>query len=410
MSDAPRSSGWGQAWIDALEQRAGIDPARLARGRAGGGLDRVVRLELERGRITALVRGSKALPYRVSVTARVATEAQWDRVAAAVAGRTAHAAALLDGELDPAISADADAAGVPLLPGLDDLSMRCSCPDGTDPCPHAAAVCYVVADRIDADPFALLQLRGIERDAFVARVRAHRTGADEQDPTGAAGTAPGTGAGRQIAAAFGGGPVVDPGMVAREAWARPVPPPPERRPLPAGPGDPPRWPADPPRDAPFTTAGLTELAADAARRAFAQLGDGAPSHLDLDEPTDLARRAADHLARYDALLALARRAGVPTGQLVHQAQAWQSAGAEGIAALEEARWAPPRAVLQQGLDALAEAGVDETEVQVRSNRLTIDDLQLRVSQDLRWWRYERRGRAWELVEPPVADPRALVDP
>jgi hypothetical protein len=66
-------------------------------------------------------------------------------------------------------------------------------------------------------------------------------------------------------------------------------------------------------------------------------------------------------------------------------------------------------VVQQGLDAFAEAGADPDEVQIRSNRLTVDDVQLRVSQDLRWWRFERRGRAWELVEPPAADPLDLID-
>lgn len=394
---------WGQAWIDALEHRAGLDPNRLPRGRTYARQDRVVRLEVERGRIAALVRGSRALPYRVTIDVRVATDAQWDAVAAAIAARAGHAAALLDGELPPELVDDAAAQGVALLPGPGDLALRCSCPDWADPCKHAAAVCYQVADVVDADPFALLALRGIERDALLDRVRAHRSAA-------AGGAAPpAAGGGRQVAAAFGGGLVVDPGMVARTAWAREVPAPPERRDLPPEPGTPAGWPADPPRDAPFTAVGLTELATDAAQRAWAQLADGAPSHLDLGEPADLARRAAARLDRSEALSALARRAGVAPGALAQQAIAWRTAGREGIEAVEEALWRPPPSVVERGLAALAEAGVDEDEVQVRSNRLTAGDVQLRVSQDLRWWRFERRGRTWELVEPPSADPLDLVD-
>ncbi len=395
---------WGHAWIDALEHRAGIDPNRLPRGRTYARQARVVRLEVERGRVTALVRGSRALPYRVTITVKTATDAQWDAVAAAIAERAGHAAALLDGELPPELVADADAAGVALLPGPGDLTMRCSCPDWADPCKHAAAVCYEVADRFDEDPFALLALRGVERDALLDRVRAHRSSAGSATrPAGS------IGAGRQVAAAFGGGLVVDPGEVARDAWARAVVEPPERRELPSVPGTPAGWPADPPRDAPFTAEGLTELAVDAARRAFAQLADGAPSHLDLEVAADLARRASDRLDHLEEVHALARRAGVAAAALSHQALAWRSAGREGIEVVEEALWRPPTSVVDRGLAALEEAGVDPDDVQVRSNRLTAGDVQLRVSQDLRWWRFERRGRAWELVEPPAADPLDLVD-
>ena len=54
------------------------------------------------------------------------------------------------------------------------------------------------------------------------------------------------------------------------------------------------------------------------------------------------------------------------------------------------------------------AGVDPAHVQVRSNRVTAGDVQLRVTADGRWWRYERRGRTWELVEAPSTDPTDLV--
>ncbi len=51
--------------------------------------------------------------------------------------------------------------GTPLFPrSPGDLDMRCSCPDWEVPCKHLAAVCYVLAEEFDRDPFAMLAWRG----------------------------------------------------------------------------------------------------------------------------------------------------------------------------------------------------------------------------------------------------------
>ena len=49
--------------------------------------------------------------------------------------------------------------------------MRCSCPDWEVPCKHLAAVCYVLAEAFDADPFAMLAWRGKARDDLLAALR-----------------------------------------------------------------------------------------------------------------------------------------------------------------------------------------------------------------------------------------------
>ena len=58
------------------------------------------------------------------------------------------------------------------LPGPGELQPRCSCPDWADPCKHAAAVCYLVAGALDADPFSLLLLRGRRREEVLAAAAA----------------------------------------------------------------------------------------------------------------------------------------------------------------------------------------------------------------------------------------------
>ena len=50
--------------------------------------------------------------------------------------------------------------------------MHCSCPDWEVPCKHLAAVCYVLAEEFDRDPFAMLAWRGKGRDELLAALRA----------------------------------------------------------------------------------------------------------------------------------------------------------------------------------------------------------------------------------------------
>ena len=443
---AARSFGatwWGRAWVGALEHRSGIDPNRLSRGRTYARHDRVARLEIEPGRITALVRGSRVLPYQVEIRVPTFDDDQWDRVVSAIAGRAAHAAALLDGELEPQVLDDVRAVGIDLLPGPGDLSPRCSCPDWGDPCKHAAAVAYLVADALDDDPFVLFTLRGRSRDQVLQAIRGHRQraaapgstmssstgsiGSDGSDGSSMGGdgdggdgggsrsdgaTAPGSGPGgredgdREPATAAMA--VEDPGIVARDAWAERSIEPPHRRELPAEPGAPAAWPSDPPEGAPFTASGLTELAADAARRAWLQLADAMASQLDLPLPADLARRAADRLDRDEPVTDLGLASAIPAGHLALQAAGWRHGGAAGVAAVDEALWRPTDELVEAAIDAFEAAGVDVLSLSIRSNRFSTRDVQLRVTTDGRWWRYEKRGRTWELVEPPADSPADLL--
>jgi uncharacterized Zn finger protein len=49
--------------------------------------------------------------------------------------------------------------------------MHCSCPDWGVPCKHLAAVCYVLAEAFDDDPFEMLAWRGRSRGALLAALR-----------------------------------------------------------------------------------------------------------------------------------------------------------------------------------------------------------------------------------------------
>ncbi|MBC7315463.1 MAG: SWIM zinc finger family protein, partial [Chloroflexi bacterium] len=55
-----------------------------------------------------------------------------------------------------------------------DFYSDCTCPDWDPFCKHRAAVCYLVGERLDEDPFLLFLLRGRTKDQVLAALRAAR--------------------------------------------------------------------------------------------------------------------------------------------------------------------------------------------------------------------------------------------
>jgi uncharacterized Zn finger protein len=381
---------WGEAWVTALEQRARLDPNRLPRGRSYARGGTVGELAIGPGEVRAAVQGRRVRPYQVRVRVRVLDAAEWDRVLDAIATQIGHAAALLDGELLPEVADDVRGAGTDLLPGPGELQPRCSCPDWADPCKHAAAVCYLVAGALDADPFSLLLLRGRRREEVLAALRARRGSAGATAPP--AGPSP---------------PAADPGVNAREAYRRalaplPAPPLPPQRP-----GQPAVLPVDPSPGAGLRPEDLAALAADAAARAFQLATGSGDGGLSLDLEADLARRAAGLLGTGRGLAELAASAGMPSRELLGWAVTWQRAGRGGLDALRTT-WQPAATDLVEGRAALDRLDGQDA-VRAWRNRLTCGGLQLRLGGDGQWYRFVRSGSAWVLDGPAAPEPSALVD-
>ena len=164
---------WSRRFIGVLES-AGLG-GRLARGRSYARAGQVLDFELSQGKVAALVQGSRPRPYQVRIGVLPLTKAQWRRVQERLGGQALFRAKLLAGEMPHEIEDVFAECGTPLFPrSAADLDMHCSCPDWGVPCKHLAAVCYVLAEEFDRDPFAMLAWRGKARDDLLAALRGIR--------------------------------------------------------------------------------------------------------------------------------------------------------------------------------------------------------------------------------------------
>lgn len=164
MARAPMAENWWS--IRFLEGMADGDHGRLARGRtyARNGSVGQITISPETSTVTAHVSGSRANAYRVSIAFQMVGEHLWDRILSELGQDPDAVAALLDG-VDEVFARH----GVVMFPeSVDDLDMRCTCPDWGYPCKHAAAVLYSLAQVFDDQPLALLAWLGRTEEEVLA--------------------------------------------------------------------------------------------------------------------------------------------------------------------------------------------------------------------------------------------------
>jgi uncharacterized Zn finger protein len=157
---------WSKRFVEVLDDY-GLG-ARMQRGRRYARSGQLLSFDVHPGQLLAQVQGSRSTPYLITVDAPVTSDAQWAEVDSALASRVKFAARLLAGEVPRELEDVFASAGVTLLPARwSDLVARCSCPDFANPCKHIAAVLYVFADRLDVNPWLLLEWRGRTREQIL---------------------------------------------------------------------------------------------------------------------------------------------------------------------------------------------------------------------------------------------------
>lgn len=175
------SSTWWSSRFIAVLEATGMG-GRLTRGRAYARRGQVISLDLDAGLVTASVQGSRARPYRVRIGVTSYGKDQWARVEERLAADAWFVAQLLAGEMPPDIEGVFADLGLTLFPSsAGDLSLDCSCPDWEVPCKHLAAVFYLLAERFDEDPFAMLAWRGRDRDDLLSRLNAASAHVDDAE-------------------------------------------------------------------------------------------------------------------------------------------------------------------------------------------------------------------------------------
>jgi len=153
-------SWWAVAWNKNLESYADYSN-RIGRGRSyirGGA---VLDLQITPGVVTALVQGSRAKPYEVSVQIKPLSEAKWQKVVERCSQRIGSLDELVSGRFPEDLYELFTARGEGLFPSPREIEFRCSCPDWAYMCKHVAAVLYGIGARFDTDPMLFFLLRDV---------------------------------------------------------------------------------------------------------------------------------------------------------------------------------------------------------------------------------------------------------
>lgn len=157
-------SFWGKGWCDHMESFSDY-ANRLPRGRSYVRNGSVCHLEIQGGRITAIVSGS--VLYNVSITISPLAKKKWAAVKSVCTGRIGSLIDLLRGKLDRGVMEVVSHRKDGLFPLPGEMKFACDCPDWADMCKHVAAVLYGVAARLDHSPEMLFLLRGVNHEELV---------------------------------------------------------------------------------------------------------------------------------------------------------------------------------------------------------------------------------------------------
>jgi len=150
---------WGKAWCENLESYSDF-ANRLPRGRTYVRNGSVVHLEIQPGKIAALVSGSEL--YKVEITISELPDHHWKCVKGQCAGQIGSLVELLQGRLSKSVMDVVTQRSGGLFPKPAEIEMKCSCPDWAGMCKHVAAVMYGVGARLDSKPELLFLLRKVD--------------------------------------------------------------------------------------------------------------------------------------------------------------------------------------------------------------------------------------------------------
>ena len=165
---------WGNAWCKNLESYSDYSN-RLPRGRTYVRNGSVIDLQIEAGRVRALVSGTDL--YTVDIKIKPLPKKKWTEIKGQCAGRIDSLVELLQGSISKGVMEIVTRKGEGLFPSPREITLNCSCPDWATMCKHVAATLYGVGARLDQEPDLLFTLRGVDPTEMVEVAIDQPTGA-----------------------------------------------------------------------------------------------------------------------------------------------------------------------------------------------------------------------------------------
>ncbi len=159
---------WGISWNKNLERYADYSN-RIGRGRAYVRHGMVLDLQIEAGKITALVAGTSSRPYKVDIAITKLTPAVWKQMIASAGDSIESIQALLEGRFPEDLKEVFFQSKAGLFPSPGEIKFDCSCPDWADMCKHVAAALFGVSARLDDRPELFFTLRGVKMEELAGK-------------------------------------------------------------------------------------------------------------------------------------------------------------------------------------------------------------------------------------------------
>jgi len=157
---------WGKAWCDNIESYRDF-AYRLERGRTYVRNGSVIDLDIQKGRITALVAGSDSSPYEIKIDIAPLEKQRWEALKKACTDKIDSLLSLAQGKLPDTVLQRFCDKTEGLFPSPKEMKMKCNCPDIAGLCKHLAAVLYGVGARLDQDPKLFFLLRGVQEAELI---------------------------------------------------------------------------------------------------------------------------------------------------------------------------------------------------------------------------------------------------
>lgn len=158
-------SFWGKGWCDHLESFSDF-ANRLPRGRSYARNGSVCHLDIQAGRIEAMVSGTRM--YNISIGIKKLKPAAWKGIRKLCSGQIGSMLELLQGKLSNEVMVIVSDRRDGLFPQPNEIDLNCSCPDWAIMCKHVAAALYGVGHRLDERPELLFLLRDVDAEELIA--------------------------------------------------------------------------------------------------------------------------------------------------------------------------------------------------------------------------------------------------